>query len=71
MRILCSVSGYVMPVMSHEATLWLVSRSQPLTPVGEGLGTCNTWSCSTGMHSLLHVTLRLTLRSARLPSISM
>ena len=51
----------------------LVSCSQSLTPVGEGLVTCNTRSCSARMQKLavLHdVTLQFILRSACLPIIS-
>ena len=57
------------------ALSWLeaVSHSQPLTPAGEGLVTCNAQSCSAGMQKLAilrDVTLQFILRSARLPIIS-
>ena len=51
----------------------LVLRSQPLTPAGEGLVTCNTWSCSAGMQKLAvlrDVTLQFILCGAHMPILS-
>ena len=60
-------------VGSGPARPALVSRSQPLTPVGECLVTCNTWSCSAEMQKLADlrdITLQFLLCGVRLPIIS-
>ena len=52
---------------SLGAKLWVVSRSQPLTPAGEGLVTYNMLSCFAGMQNLaalLDITLQFILRGA-------